>query len=532
MNGAATHRRNGHAPSEATIAACRSLVGTSLKGDADAARELANVPLGAWPDTLYRETARIIVDLTRDGNPLELPVLLGRLTALEISPADVSAIADAPPTCQPWTLAALIADEYREAQARRFHEMRARGDITADELRQCLGDLDADTTVDRAENRTPVDTARWFSESPKPIDCLFENMIPRGELVLYVAPGGRGKSLQAAVLIASAATGRTLYPSFVPAGQSRVFWWSSEDNEPELHRRIRRIADAFEFSPEDCQRFSENTRVYASHGKPLVDPEGKPTAEFRWLVEQVRTFKPHFVVLDPMLHFNGVDENDNPMMAVFMDRLISLIEASGVDATVMVLHHTSKANEDSGTSAAARGASSIRDHARMIFTLSQLSPTECSVFGVVNPKLFGKLDVPKVNHLPAFEKPIYFENRGGVWVEIDLTQRREETERAGRQNLVQAVVDAIADNPEGLTVYQIWHEPKGKTIRDAVQNVIGKASRNDIRLAIQDALDVGRLNGEPAEFDGRNGGTKAIIPRSIAQSPDNRPNTLANEVNP
>ena len=76
----ATIRRNGHAPSEATCrGVCKALLGSAIKGDADAAREIAAIPFQAWPDKTMREAARHIIELTADGAALELPILLHRL---------------------------------------------------------------------------------------------------------------------------------------------------------------------------------------------------------------------------------------------------------------------------------------------------------------------------------------------------------------------------------------------------------------------------------------------------------------------
>ncbi len=94
----ATIRRNGHAPSEATIAACKALLGSAIKGDADAAREIAAIPSQAWPDKTMREAARHIIELTADGAALELPILLHRLAVGgKVSTGDVSALTKASP---------------------------------------------------------------------------------------------------------------------------------------------------------------------------------------------------------------------------------------------------------------------------------------------------------------------------------------------------------------------------------------------------------------------------------------------------
>jgi len=78
---------------------------------------------------------------------------------------------------------------------------------------------------------------------------------------------------------------------------------------------------------------------------------------------------PRILILDPLVNFHSVDENDNAAMGQVMKRLRSLINE--FDISVILVHHTRKPGQkESETGISLRGASSIFGAADTVLLLS------------------------------------------------------------------------------------------------------------------------------------------------------------------
>ncbi len=225
----------------------------------------------------------------------------------------------------------------------------------------------------------------------------------------------------------SGCIGRALLPAFRPAGRLRVLWLCSEDDAEEVWRRWARLSEAYGLSDEDRAAFAENLRLYCNPGIPLMDSTGRMTDAYKWLRAEVESFKPDLVCVDPLCHFHQFDENSNAEMAIFMSRLRDLSTPHG--AAILAVHHVPKDREKEAKSAAARGASSIRDSARCMFGIVELNEKEVTDYGISNPRLFARLEHSKASWTPLSDRAVFLRNQDGVWFECDLTGQREEAQR-------------------------------------------------------------------------------------------------------
>jgi hypothetical protein len=81
---------------------------------------------------------------------------------------------------------------------------------------------------------------RFLDSEPPEQDWVLENCMVNGKVGLLVAPGGTGKSQLVLQIAYDIATGRHCYSPWKPGCAGKVLVLSAEDEDDELHRRIRR----------------------------------------------------------------------------------------------------------------------------------------------------------------------------------------------------------------------------------------------------------------------------------------------------
>jgi hypothetical protein len=106
------------------------------------------------------------------------------------------------------------------------------------------------------------------------------------------------------------------------------------------------------------------------------------------------------VIIDPLVKSHTADENDYAAI----DQVAILLTTLAADAKCAVdcLHHERKGPLGAGDADRARGASSFRDAARLLYTLTPMTRDEAEQFGLaeVERKSFVRLDGAKLNIAP------------------------------------------------------------------------------------------------------------------------------------
>ncbi|ESZ02358.1 AAA family ATPase [Mesorhizobium sp. L48C026A00] len=107
-----------------------------------------------------------------------------------------------------------------------------------------------------------------------------------------------------------------------------------------------------------------------------------------------------FVCLDPFVKTHGLTENDNNQMDQVIEFLANF--AIEMNIAVDVPHHTAKGAANPGNADRGRGASAIKDGARLVYTLTTMSDEEAERFGVppADRRLYIRMDSGKVNITP------------------------------------------------------------------------------------------------------------------------------------
>jgi RecA-family ATPase len=299
-----------------------------------------------------------------------------------------------------------------------------------------------------------------------------------------------------------------------------VLWLESEDDPHEIHARFNAIATSYDLDDTEKTAFATNVTLYAGAAVALcapIDGTVKPTNQFRWLERTVSDLQPGLIVIDPLSHFFGGDENSNIEMAAFLNTLKGLTDLVEGGAALWINHHVSKQRENDSSSAAGRGASAFRDAIRSGFALTPPTPEDVKTFGIVTPSNFVKLTHVKSNWTAQVDAPIFLKRgHAGVLHEVDSREMRESIETAMAEQMAVAITELIGDNPDALTCNEIKGRPQGQHIRDELRDKFGKwANKQGISSALNDAVARGKLTVEVEKKDR----TTRNVPRRCDDAP-------------
>jgi hypothetical protein len=226
-------------------------------------------------------------------------------------------------------------------------------------------------------------------------------------LSAIVASGGTGKSALRMLQFLAMATGKQLTGQHV-FHRSRVLLVSLEDDEEELKRRIAAACIHHKVDRTELDGWF----FYAA-------PKGLKLAVMRagsrqigqlekLLREAITDLSPDLICLDPFVKLHALEENDTGAMDFVCDLLAQLAIAYGI--AVDAPHHTRKGQQTPGDADSGRGASSIKDAGRLVYSLVAMSKGEAKQFGINEAERhnYVRLDSAKLNIAPKSQKATWF----------------------------------------------------------------------------------------------------------------------------
>jgi hypothetical protein len=115
--------------------------------------------------------------------------------------------------------------------------------------------------------------------------------------------------------------------------------------------------------------------------------------------------------IDPFIKSHGVGENNNVAIDMVAQVLTDMCAEYNIAADIP--HHVSKkaaGDKDPGDANSGRGASALKDAARLVYTLNVMSKEEAEKFGVNEEARFAyvRMDKGKVNITPPARKAKWF----------------------------------------------------------------------------------------------------------------------------
>jgi RecA-family ATPase len=297
-----------------------------------------------------------------------------------------------------------------------------------------------------------------------PRGWLLGNVFCRGFVSSILGDGGVGKTATRYAQLLSLACGRSLTGEHV-FQRSRVMMISLEDEDKELRRRIRAARLHHGVEREELKGWLFVAAPGLKAGKLLT--AGKDgqlvTAGLADKIEKIVTERRIDIVsLDPFVKAHAVGENDNNAI----DAVVQILTEMAVEHNIAVdvPHHISKGLADPGNANRGRGASAMKDAARLVYTLTPMSPEEGRCFGLDETlrRHLIRMDSGKVNIAPPMTEAKWFRlvgialgNATEMYPAGDTVQTVEpwtppdKWEGLSHQVLNQILTDIDAGTPDG-----------------------------------------------------------------------------------
>lgn len=241
---------------------------------------------------------------------------------------------------------------------------------------------------------------------------LVEGVAIRQAVTILGGYGSVGKSVLSLQLAAALATGAAGL-GFAVKEPTPVLVVNNEDPDDELDRRLAAVVQHFGV---DRAAAHERIHLYSGHGAKLkvARKQGKSGSivdgeHFADLCHYVAAHKIGCVMFDPLVSIHECAENDNTEMQRVMERLTLMAARTG--CSVIAIHHTNKPPTASSESYAGnvnsiRGASAIKDAARIALTMFGMSEKDAEKYRIPDKARgrFARLDDAKANlHLASPE---------------------------------------------------------------------------------------------------------------------------------
>jgi hypothetical protein len=267
---------------------------------------------------------------------------------------------------------------------------KATRDYHADRERESPHARKANGSGEHAETVTsPLTTTPWWRD-PETIPCrqfLYDRHYIRGTVSATIAAGGRAKTTRATYDALSMATGRELSGGQpLPAGAMRVGILNAEEDQDELDRRIAATCQLYGITEAEAggRLFAQSVRTLKMRLVTMV--KNVPTIDsevMTWLLDFVRDNRLDVLIIDPLVSFHRVPENDNGAMDLLIKDVFGAI-AEQTSAAVELCHHSGKPKEGRIETAVedSRGASAIIWAVRSARVLNFMTPEEATKLGI------------------------------------------------------------------------------------------------------------------------------------------------------
>jgi hypothetical protein len=186
--------------------------------------------------------------------------------------------------------------------------------------------------------------------------------------------------------------------------RSKVLLVSLEDNYNEVRRRIRACRLHHDIAAAELAGHLFVKTIDKNLGKLLREDPVTGRLEVGKLSQKIKKAiiarKIDLVALDPFIKTHGVGENNNMAIDAVMQILTEL--ADELNCAIDVPHHITKGTQEAGNADQGRGASAMKDAARLVYTLTPMTTDEAKAMAVPEElrRFLRRIDSGKVNIAP------------------------------------------------------------------------------------------------------------------------------------
>lgn len=266
------------------------------------------------------------------------------------------------------------------------------------------------TGVQRPSKRLGVWDAGTDVTPPPPRAWLLGNIFARKFMSSLFGDGGVGKTVLRYAQLLSLAINRSLTGEHV-FQRCRVLIISLEDDADELRRRILALLLHYGIERAELSGWLYLWAPGAKGGKVMtLDDRGRPTrGQLAESIEElIIELSIDIVSVDPFVKTHSLEENSNSAIDEVAQVLTDLSAKHNI--AVDAPHHTSKGTAEPGNADRGRGASAMKDAARLVYTLTPMNSDEAKLFAVTEEdrRFLVRLDSGKVNIAPPARSTRWF----------------------------------------------------------------------------------------------------------------------------
>ena len=332
-----------------------------------------------------------------------------------------------------------------------------------------------------------------FQGPPPELIYLVPGIMPLGTAGTLYGTGGTGKSIIALSLSIQVAIAHKIQSKWLGAYPIEtgglVAYFSAEDSEDELHRRVHGLCGAIGkangLTGEEVQNLSKDNlrlvNLWGSGTTLFKSGSLEPTAEYRRIRKTLDRLKRRghvrLIVIDTRSLLSGIEGGGNAAVA----KEVSYYQKMARDykATVLIVHHTNKAGSASADNPAmaVRGEAAFLDNLRFGIYLNSVPLDDIDVTHAHDPMSYTKLTVSKLNY-GKMPSPIII-CRDGYWFSTENTKapvtpvsKKEKT----RQKNMDQVLSIIRQTPnisqqDVITAAKATSRISAKRCREALEKL-------------------------------------------------------------
>jgi hypothetical protein len=360
-------------------------------------------------------------------------------------------------------------------------------------------------------------------EKPTPRAWLYGNIFARKFLSTLFGDGGVGKTALRYAQYMSMAVGKSLTGDHVFV-RCRVLIVSLEDDLDELRRRIWALRIHYGIKQEELKGWLYLWAPGASGGKLMVlDRHGNPIlGDLSFNLKALIThYNIDFVGIDPFVKSHGVGENNNTGIDMVIQVLVDLCHRLNIGADIP--HHVSKAPKNGGGSEPGdadrgRGASAMKDAARLVYTLNVMTKDEAEKFGIKEEERWAyiRMDKGKVNIVPPSRQARWYRlvgipigNEDDTYTHGDVIQVVEQwfppdvmggMSNAQMDEILAKIDKGLADGSRYTDSSSAKKRAAWKVVVDVVPGATEKQAREIIKTWIRNKVLVSKEYQNPESY--------------------------------
>ena len=212
-----------------------------------------------------------------------------------------------------------------------------------------------------------------------------ELVIPQGDVGLFVAAGGTGKTQLLMQLVTALATNTKWLNLFVRGEtKGKICYVFGEEHKQRIQRRFQKIFQNLNLTQEQLYTFDKNIRLFPMHKIDATFSKGDNSFQNKLtqiLMKHAGEDGWDLIILDPASRFLPKDaEIDNAAATDFIRECEKFSELPG-NPSILISHHVNKSSmkgatlfsqEADSNQSASRGASGLVDGARFVINVDNI----------------------------------------------------------------------------------------------------------------------------------------------------------------